>query len=587
MLYKFALFLVNCGSMPDNNTEYGFLHQMCSLKTWGVDEYTFAEQMINLGGPLSSMPWTKAGKRNMRSLLDRDNERKLLMGLHLCELGLTSSKVIDIPEIAKIILRESETDLRKALETGCASPNDRIQHVTLLELAVGWPAGVSILLEFGADASEFSPKESTYRPLDTDDADYENYCNSMMPLLQAGCKLDFSDVLHCRSPKIRSLFIQEIATRRQKLQALAQSFLPSQRLAEVLGGDSKEGILDFHASEICTELLTRGWKVDRSLQPSAHSQSLYHEWNEHIEAWEELYQIGFRDIDVPNTNGFTPLMKQLSYFRGRDIHLNVNLENIIWLVDKGASLSRLLPYSKATVAHLASGWVTLTILRVISQDEYDGLSRFPALKARIIQYKDTILLIPSVHDHCVCSCCLGGCTTFSVALRTLIKQWEIMYLPMRERKRLFHQAFDLLLRWVNSRPGICHAILRSLTHHALSLRHTCCDGIGDWLPFQSEGIITEEEIDDIREEDQHLYDELEKLISEFEMEFNQLGLPITEFLHNYWHARMIEYLSTPGTYDDEHIQQTRNLGILLEPHEIDIPDVVYYFGNQVDEVTSD
>jgi hypothetical protein len=573
--------------MPDNNTEYGFLHQMCSLKTWGVDEYTFAEQMINLGGPLSSMPWTKAGKRNMRSLLDRDNERKLLMGLHLCELGLTSSKVIDIPEIAKIILRESETDLRKALETGCASPNDRIQHVTLLELAVGWPAGVSILLEFGADASEFSPKESTYRPLDTDDADYENYCNSMMPLLQAGCKLDFSDVLHCRSPKIRSLFIQEIATRRQKLQALAQSFLPSQRLAEVLGGDSKEGILDFHASEICTELLTRGWKVDRSLQPSAHSQSLYHEWNEHIEAWEELYQIGFRDIDVPNTNGFTPLMKQLSYFRGRDIHLNVNLENIIWLVDKGASLSRLLPYSKATVAHLASGWVTLTILRVISQDEYDGLSRFPALKARIIQYKDTILLIPSVHDHCVCSCCLGGCTTFSVALRTLIKQWEIMYLPMRERKRLFHQAFDLLLRWVNSRPGICHAILRSLTHHALSLRHTCCDGIGDWLPFQSEGIITEEEIDDIREEDQHLYDELEKLISEFEMEFNQLGLPITEFLHNYWHARMIEYLSTPGTYDDEHIQQTRNLGILLEPHEIDIPDVVYYFGNQVDEVTSD
>lgn len=50
---------------------------------------------------------------------------------------------------------------------------------------------------------------------------------------------------------------------------------------------------------------------------------------------------------------------------------------------------------------------------------------------------------------------------------------------------------------------------------------------------------------------------------------------------------MIEYLSTPGTYDDEHIQQTGNLGILLKPHEIDIPNIVYYFGNQVDEVTSD
>jgi hypothetical protein len=50
---------------------------------------------------------------------------------------------------------------------------------------------------------------------------------------------------------------------------------------------------------------------------------------------------------------------------------------------------------------------------------------------------------------------------------------------------------------------------------------------------------------------------------------------------------MVEYLSKPGSYDDQHIQQTRNLGIFLEPHEVIIPDVVNYFGGQVREVTSE
>ncbi|KAF3387521.1 hypothetical protein F1880_001512 [Penicillium rolfsii] len=60
-----------------------------------------------------------------------------------------------------------------------------------------------------------------------------------------------------------------------------------------------------------------------------------------------------------------------------------------------------------------------------------------------------------------------------------------------------------------------------------------------------------------------------------------------DFLDNYWHGRMVEHLSKPGSFDGQHIQQTRNLGIFLEPHEIDIPDVVYYFGSQVEEVTID
>ncbi len=56
-------------------------------------------------------------------------------------------------------------------------------------------------------------------------------------------------------------------------------------------------------------------------------------------------------------------------------------------------------------------------------------------------------------------------------------------------------------------------------------------------------------------------------------------------MESYWHGRMVEYLLKPGSYDEQHIQQTRDLGIFLEPHEVIIPDAVNYFGDQVREVT--
>jgi hypothetical protein len=97
----------------------------------------------------------------------------------------------------------------------------------------------------------------------------------------------------------------------------------------------------------------------------------------------------------------------------------------------------------------------------------------------------------------------------------------------------------------------------------------------------------QQDVENIQEEDPHRYHELEQLVSELESEFHQRDLSIMEFLDNYWHARMINYLSTPGHYDEEHIQKTRNLSVFLEPHDINIPDVVFYFGNQVEEVTTD
>lgn len=75
---KFTQFLIDCGSIPDNSHR-GFLHQMCSAKVWEADEYAFAVHLINLGGPLGTMPRTRAGKTNMKGLLNRDEECESLL----------------------------------------------------------------------------------------------------------------------------------------------------------------------------------------------------------------------------------------------------------------------------------------------------------------------------------------------------------------------------------------------------------------------------------------------------------------------------------------------------------------------------
>lgn len=93
---------------------------------------------------------------------------------------------------------------------------------------------------------------------------------------------------------------------------------------------------------------------------------------------------------------------------------------------------------------------------------------------------------------------------------------------------LFHQVFNLVLLWMDNRAGAEHIIIRSLTFHALDLRHTCCTETDEPFTLGCWVMKDEQELGRIRDEDRHLYCELEQLVSEFENKFSQLGLPIIE-----------------------------------------------------------
>ncbi|KAJ5323155.1 hypothetical protein N7452_011444 [Penicillium brevicompactum] len=392
---------------------------------WRADDYIFALYLIDHGALVKALPKTRCGKENIKKLLRRDRE------------------LVDLPDIAKIILLESELELREALQSGNTNlTNGPNGHPSLLELAVGWPSGVQVLLEFGAEASKVILRACPYKTLDTYDSDSDDYCDSIMPLLQGGCIFEANDVYMCESKKARLLLIDEYANRRKNLLDMARQCLPLERLAEILGNFSSESIIDVHAPQICTELINNGRPVHRSMRYELKDyQPLYHSFYYDVDFWDDLYRAGFRDIDSPN--------------------------------------------SQTTI----------------------------------------------------------------------------------ERD---------------------HSFIRFLTFEALGLRHTCCIGIDDAFHARYEfSAMDREEVQNIQDEDKHRYKQLDQLVEKFDTWFDELELPIMEFLSGPWHSHIVEVLSTRDSYDEEHVRQSRDLGIFLEPADVDeAPKFFYLLGHQVEELES-
>ncbi|KAE8135975.1 hypothetical protein BDV38DRAFT_284450 [Aspergillus pseudotamarii] len=568
-VYRFVHFMIECGSIPNNTFSLGVLSQLCSEFRWVGRDYTFASHLIDLGGPITFLPRTRLGRHNMKGLLLMDED------------------YIKLPDIGKIILRESDQELREALNRNTAQPDQKIRALLLLELAIGWPLGVHILMEFGANAKAVSLGCACYPLCDTDDDDCDAYCASITPLLKAGCKFDAYDIFSCRSKTVRSLLIQELARRRRKLWDLAQSNLPPNKAIEFYTRD--DSIIDAQAASLHAELLAQGWEIDCSLPVDCQTggRSLYHCREAFTEASEELYRAGFRDIDIRDNSGFTPLMLFNSAPWMNMDPFQRKIEMCIWLVSKGANLAELLPNSNATVAHHISSVVVEKVFRVIQGDYRYGTNNWPRFEALITGHKHTVFFVPYGRDDCVCGCCLGGCTTVSVALRKATRMTAMFCeLALGEQSGLFRRVYQQVLSWTNSRSGFAQAIIRFFTFEALRLRHTCCTEIDHIPEFGWKNARDRTEIERIREEDQQGLHELEQLVSEFEIRFNELGLPIREFMSRYWYTRMVGLLSNRGPYDEEYHQQTRSLGVFLNADENTVPDVVTWFGSPI-ELDSD
>ncbi|KAJ5382404.1 hypothetical protein N7517_000315 [Penicillium concentricum] len=564
--HRLLNFLLDCGSKPNAKHHH--------ITAWYRDEFTIFREECSLGSRLLDLGYSFT-IHAPESLADRQGIQHLL------------SQNNDCPQY----LQESEGELRDALNLGTASPNDMIDDTWfLIDYAFGWPKGIQILLEAGA-----APGYITSGLRYVEDDNMENTYHSVKLLIEAGWPFSWDDIYECQnfkgSGKIKSLLVNELATRRKRLWHLAQSCLPAGQLPKLISDDEKTGkatILDIHTADIHARLVNEEIYIDPILHPAYFDDeiaygSVYH-YHFSADTLEELYQVGFRGVNQLNSQGVMPLMTSARDIHGSRVGRSAgrnDMERMAWLVSKGADPYQEVPGTSATTAHHLGLKIVDYFFESFDRSEgvgLDPLEQYRAWEQTVVELGKRIFLLPSVWDGCVCACSPGGCTAMSVLLRHIFdffygyKNGDISF--------WFQEFIQFLLWWTRRNAETGWEIVRFLTFDALGLEHSCCIENYEFpiLRYTPCGFKLksreEEEAEEIRDEENLRIMDFEKLLDELKIKFDDLGQPVMEFLEEYWYPRMIEYLSHRDPYDEEHVIESRRIGVELEPEEWVVPNRV-------------
>lgn len=565
--------------MLDHNvtTNYQYplsaLCQLCKSHIWTEEAHNLAFYIIERCGPINWAPTTWNEKRNMQRLLCRDADCKKEVD-HIANSVLTSHTAIDLPSAFIAVLRESERDLRVLLVSKQSSCEDSFDGITLLQLAMGWPAGDRLLLK--AQSGIALPAQyhnHIYGITDTDNK-IDQYTDCCDVLLEAGYTISTYHIPWSLSNTLTVLFIHELVKRRRELLAIAEAHIPSSELSDLRKGET--GVPDAYASELCAALTTKGFKIDQTLMVP-ETGSLYRDLLP-PNILDKIYETGFIDVDLPDKRGYTPLMTHCGSCWDKPMN---DIKHIGWLISKGADPFRKLPVSNTTVLH----WITAKLAQFIHWKYILDRDFDPHVALCYPHQIEMHLFSSTTRDECSCSCSLVGCTPLSAAIRAVVDMLFVGHQQITRVALGFRKFLEFLIDHNKSKLEVCHAMIRSLTFGGLRLSHTCCIEFRYFDPWGH--IRDESDLQEIREEQRIDLERFENLVSEFDAQFDVMGLPLMDFLQKIWYERMIKFLSERDKYDAEHAKQTRELGISLEVDEIQIPLVVQLICDQVRVVESD
>jgi hypothetical protein len=293
---------------------------------------------------------------------------------------------------------------------------------------------------------------------------------------------------------------------------------------------------------------------------------------------EELWQAGFRDIDVHDKFYRTLLSKSILY-RHDDFMRNIELQR--WLVWRGAKIyspmrcpdnlseprydtTTLHPERRAL--HYIAADIGAMIPRRSESDENerriesqeDWLKSLGEILAQFL----TIIPCSSWLDDCICACSSGDCITFTILQKNIhCRQWpnycNCAFSFNGWTTSFIVQATKTLLvllgPQITCEDWLIDEIIRFNTFQELRLKHTCCE--------RKKFVVTElesDEINELRNEDSEGIELLEELMIEFR---NQRGSQsLMSFLQGYWITRMKEVQRTRDKVVD--LEKSREIGIV-------------------------
>ncbi|KAL2854570.1 hypothetical protein BJX68DRAFT_264470 [Aspergillus pseudodeflectus] len=327
--------------------------------------------------------------------------------------------------------------------------------------------------------------------------------------------------------------------------------------------------------------------------PSFNGDSVYNCVEGDLTAMELLYEAGFVDLNQCNDDGLTALMSidtlNWSYgpfhIRGDnpgDAHWGKLGYLAAWMVSKGANLHqysgdgyRAIWYLAEEIASAFScrGWWTGNSM---DQAEVRSDLHRQHPDSRGLLY--TLLADDSI-DGCLCACSETGCTTWTRILRA----WDpeassnhksLLVVLLDECQNISPDALTKG-QWTR----LVQQTIRCLTFEALELTHTC-----HGILWQGGDHMDPEEIDEIRDEEASLIEELENLVLEFNRLYTDLEVGIYEFVFKHWFPRMDEVVPPQG--DEEEIRRIRAAGACLSESDCidwDASDDDSSHGDSLDE----
>ena len=443
-----------------------------------------------------------------------------------------------------------------------------------LHLAVGWPEGIRILLHHGACADSRDQNGDTplYYALDL------GYSQTVCLLMKADCSLVVpwniltlaSDLRHSHTGgvsedvriKVLDTTIASLAERRRDLQSRLTGLPVAVSMSATVLQEDR--VLDEYAEYAeCTERAAQ--QIDDNIPLRASSlleepilgkrRTVYHISGLVVKVAEKLWENGFRDIDVPDNDGLTPLA------------LSDEIELCSWLIQKGAKLHRpqhrlnspdpamdpteLLHTTRAL--HYVAARIASDIDFMIFNDD-NWLSR------------ESKLLLATVFsdgssDDCICACSSRGCLASTLMLKVVEEQGFPLSNEANARDRSagsIECLMDLVGPQSSCWDWLAKEIIRVCTFQELELRHTCCSS-----RYGMPSLIIkfeEEERAEIQDEDKDKIALLESLLLEFEE--HKGAEDLVSFLKGYWAVRMDEVLGELKSGVDE--EGIRGIGVVLE-----------------------
>ncbi|CAG8366887.1 unnamed protein product [Penicillium salamii] len=487
-----------------------------------------------------------------------------------------NKSLVRMPEILRLICHENAADLRAALREGRVSASEKVGDHALLEWAFDWPEGMEVLLEFGADA-KYHFRSLAYPGMGRH--------SSAALLLREGCliaKYDLDESVSCDDGGERvRLLVNELAARRRRLRKLAEDSLPWASISQY-GGDR---ILDGRDCLKVLELLVEHkisfphsftTQVEKFLMVS-DAETVYHRLRKK-QCAEALYQAGFLDTDMLDSKGNSPLSSLSVCYDS----LSDFIEMVEWHVSNGADLNRRLPWANESASHLLASQM---IKCVGSDQEADHPFHMAGAENTLrgfIAMSNEFFAPTRIPDGCNCPCSPDGCTTISVILR------EFTFYERFCCRKCVRGVFEELEEWDQSYWKEPQTFIRSLTFNALDLNHTCFSytkkgsvGMRQIFPYD------DKYINDNRDEQSALI-EFEELVEELEQKFDELSLPLKEFLSGPWYRRVKDHLLTRQPYEEQAIAEARSIGVELEFCGLSVPDwVVIGIANKVEELSDE